>query len=73
MSEDAPRVNRAAVVAGVARDLDAHLRSLRRKLERAALRGEPVERLQARIRREEEQLRRLRAYEQGQLDTRRPE
>lgn len=73
VSEDAPGVSRAAVLAGVTRDLDAHLRSLRRKLERAALRGEPVERLQARVRREEEQLRRLRACGQGLQDTRRPE
>ena len=73
VSEDPTRVSRAAIAAGVTRDLDAHLRSLRRKLERAALRGEPVERLQARVRREEEQLRRLRAYEQGGQDTRRTE
>jgi len=57
----------------VARDLEAHLNSLRRKLERAARRGEPVERLRARIRHEEEQLKRLRAYTQGLSETRRPE
>jgi hypothetical protein len=61
-------------VESVARDLEAHLGSLRRKLERAAGRGEPVERLRARIRSEEEQLRRMRAYGQGvQGGTRRPE
>jgi hypothetical protein len=57
----------------VARDLEAHVNSLRRKLERAARRGEPVERLRARIRQEEEQLKRLRAYTRGLSETRRPE
>jgi hypothetical protein len=69
--DDASTMNRA--VESAARDLDAHLKSLRRKLERAALRGEPVERLRARIRREEEQLKRMRAYGQGLSNARRPE
>ena len=69
--EERPKVSRA--VESVARDLDAHIRSLRRKLERAARRGEAVERLLARIRREEEQLLRMRAHMQGQSNTRRPE
>jgi len=69
--DDASTMNRA--VESAARDLDAHLKSLRRKLERAALRGEPVEHLRARIRREEEQLKRMRAYGQGLSNARRPE
>ena len=66
-----PKVIRAAE--SVASDLDAHIRSLRRKLERAAERGEPVERLLARIRREETQLQRLRAHAQRQSETGRTE
>ncbi len=66
-------VNVSRAVDSVARDLEAHLKSLRRKLERASLRGEPVERLRARIRREEEQLRRMRARAHARPDTRRPE
>jgi hypothetical protein len=62
---DAPRVNRIAAIEGVERDLDAHLSSLRRKLQRATLRGEPVEGLQARIRIEERMIERMRAYRQG--------
>ena len=69
--EETPKVSRA--VESVARDLDAHVRSLRRKLERAARRGEAVEPLLARIRREEEQLLRLRAHAQRHGETRRPE
>jgi len=57
----------------VAGDLEAHVRSLRRKLERAAGRGEPVEHLLARIRSEEAQLRRLRARAQLQAETGRTE
>lgn len=66
-------VNVSRAVDSVARDLESHLKSLRRKLERAALRGEPVERLRARIRREEEQLRRMRARAHAPTNTRRPE
>ena len=66
-------VSRAAIVAGVEQQLDAQLKSLRRKLERAARRGEPVERLQARIHGVEELLRRMRAYDPEQIQTRRPE
>jgi hypothetical protein len=62
---DAPIANPAGTLTRVERILDAHLRSLRRKLERAVLRGEPLDRLQARIRSEEGFLRRMRAYEQG--------
>lgn len=62
---DAPIADRAGTLIRVERVLDAHLRSLRRKLERAVRRGEPLERLQARIRSEEELQRRMRAYEQG--------
>jgi hypothetical protein len=69
--DETPKVSR--VVESVAGDLDAHVRSLRRKLERAAERGQPVERLLARIRREEEQLLRLRAHAQRQGETRRTE
>jgi hypothetical protein len=63
-------VSRPAAVAQVERELDAHLKSLRRKLERAARRGEPVEGLRARIRGEEELLRRMRAYRAGRQETR---
>ena len=66
-----PKVIRAAE--SVASDLDAHIRSLRRKLERAAARGEPVEHLLARIRSEEAQLRRLRARAQLHAETGRTE
>jgi hypothetical protein len=54
--------SQAGTLHGAGRALDAHLRSLRRKLERAGLRGEPVDRVQARIRTEEDLLRRMRAY-----------
>jgi len=57
--------NRAGTVQRVERSLDAHLRSLRCKLKRAVLRGEPGDRLQARIRSEEDLLRRMRAYGQS--------
>lgn len=70
---DAPTANRAGTVERVERDLDAHLRSLRRKLERAVLRGEPVDRLQARIRSEEDLLRRMCVYGQGLGNIRRLE
>ena len=70
---DAPTANRAGAVARVERDLDAHLKSLRRKLEWAVLRGEPVDRLQARIRSEEDLLRRMRAYGHGLGNIRRLE
>ncbi|HEV8637606.1 MAG TPA: hypothetical protein VG370_25590 [Chloroflexota bacterium] len=70
---ETPEVNRLAPVAQVERQLDAHLRSLRRKLERAARRGEPVEGLRARIHDEEALLRRMRAYASGRRTTRRPE
>ena len=66
-----PKVSRA--VESVASDLDAHIRSLRRKLERAAERGEPVEHLLARIRSEDEQLRRLRTHAQRRVETGRTE
>jgi hypothetical protein len=66
---EAQAPNQAATIARVEEELDAHLRSLRRKLERAVLRGEPVERLQARIRGEEKLLRRMRAYNPRGLDT----
>ncbi|MEX2261844.1 MAG: hypothetical protein WD696_07820 [Bryobacteraceae bacterium] len=62
---EAPIIDRAGIVKPVERELDAHLRSLRRKLERAVLRGEPLDRLQARIRSEEDLLGRMRAYRQG--------
>lgn len=62
---DATIADRAGTLTRVDRVLDAHLRSLRRKLERAVLRGEPVDRLQARIRSEVELLRRMRDYQQG--------
>lgn len=67
-----PEVNRLVPVAHVERELDAHLKSLRRKLERAARRGEPVEGLRARVRGDEELLRRMRAYQPGGRETRRP-
>ena len=70
---ETPHVNRFAPVAQVERELDAHLKSLRRKLERAARRGEPVEGLQVRIHGEAELLRRMRAYPTGRRETRRPE
>ena len=70
VSEDATEVNGAAHLAGVERDLGAHLRALRRKLERAARRGAPVERLQARIRGEEELLRQMRGRRPSRQDTR---
>lgn len=50
----------AAHVAGVEHELDAHVRALRRKLERAARRGEPTAHIEARLRGEEELLRRMR-------------
>jgi hypothetical protein len=67
-----PEVNRLVPVAHVERELDAHLKSLRRKLERAARRGEPVEGLRARVHGDEELLRRMRAYQPGGRETRRP-
>jgi hypothetical protein len=70
---ETPEVNRLAPVAQVERELDAHLKSLRRKLERAARRGEPVEGLRARIHGEAELLRRMRAFASGRRTTRRPE
>lgn len=60
-----PRASRAGILERVGRDLEGHLKSLRRKLQRAVRRGEPVDRLQARIRSEENLLRRMRANEQG--------
>jgi hypothetical protein len=68
-----PEVNRSAPIAQVERQLDAHLKSLRRKLERAARRGEPMEGLRGRVHGEEELLRRMRAYQTGRRETRRPE
>ena len=59
---DALVIKRAGAVKRVERDLDAHLRSLRSKLERAVRRGEPVDRLLARIRSEEDLLCRMRTY-----------
>jgi hypothetical protein len=70
---ETPQVDRLAPVAQVERELDAHLKSLRRKLERAARRGEPVEGLRVRIHGEEELLRRMRACQPGRRETRRPE
>jgi hypothetical protein len=70
---ETPEVNRLVPVAQVERELDAHLSSLRRKLERAARRGEPIEGLRARIHGEEELLCRMRAYQTGRQETRRPE
>lgn len=66
--KETPNLNPAGVVARAAEDLDAQLRSLRRKLERAARRGEPTERLEARVRGVEEQLRRLRAYDPARFE-----
>ena len=68
-----PEVSRFVPVAQVERELDAHLKSLRRKLERATRRGEPVEGLRERIHGEVELLRQMRAYQTGRLETRRPE
>ncbi|MDT5156607.1 MAG: hypothetical protein QOH51_964 [Acidobacteriota bacterium] len=65
----APQEIQAGTIARAEQELDAHLRSLRRKLEKALLRGEPVERVQARIRNEEELLRRMRAYNPRDPDT----
>ena len=69
---ETPQVNRFALVAQVERELDAHLKSLHRKMERAARRGDPVEGLRARIHGEEELLRRMRAHQTGRRETRRP-
>lgn len=62
------KLNPAGIVARATEDLDAQLKSLRRKLERAARRGEPVEHLQARVAGVEEQLRRLRAYDPARFE-----
>ncbi|MDT7778840.1 MAG: hypothetical protein QOC99_1352 [Acidobacteriota bacterium] len=59
----------AGTIARAEQELDAHLISLRRKLEKAVLRGEPVEHIQARICHEEDLLRRMRAYNPRGLDT----
>lgn len=67
-----PDYHRLVPVAQVEQEIDAHLKSLRRKLLRAARRGEPVEGLRARIHAEEELLRRMRAYRSGHRETRRP-
>lgn len=64
--------NRLVPVAHIERELEAHLRSLRRKVEWATRRGEPVERLRARIHREEELLRRMRAYRADWRENRTP-
>jgi hypothetical protein len=69
---ETPEVSRLVPVALVEQEIDAHLRSLRRKLERAARLGEPVDGLQARIHGEEELLRRMRAFRTGRRETRRP-
>ncbi len=62
---EAPRMNRAGIIEGIERDLEGHLKSLRRRRERAVRRDEPVDRIEARIRSDEDLLRRLRAYGQG--------
>ena len=67
-----PQVHGPTLVAHVEQEIDAHLRSLRRKLSRAVERREPVEGLQARIRSEEELLHRMRAYRSGRRETGRP-
>jgi hypothetical protein len=69
---ETPDVNRLVPVALVEQEIDAHLKSLRRKLERAARLGEPVDGLRARIHGEEELLRRMRAFRTGRRETRRP-
>lgn len=69
---ETPEVSRLVPVALVEQEVDAHLRSLRRKLERAARLGEPVDGLRARIHGEEELLRRMRAFRTGRRETRRP-
>jgi ribosomal protein S21 len=68
-----PEVSRLVPVGLVEQEIDAHLKSLRRKLERAARLGEPVDGLRARIHSEEALLRRMRAFQVGRRETRRPE
>ncbi len=46
------------------RDLEAHVRSLRRKLDRRLARGEAIEDLAARIRSEDDLIRRMRRTEE---------
>ena len=67
---ETPEVNRLVPVAQVEQEIDAHLKSLRRKLERAARLGEPVAGLRGRIHGEEELLRRMRAFQAGRQETR---
>jgi hypothetical protein len=62
---DTPGVDRLVPVAHVEQAIEAHLRSLRRKLDRVLRRGEPVEGLRARIRSEEQVLRQMRAGHSG--------
>jgi len=64
-----PELHRLVPVALVEQEIDAHLTSLRRKLQQAERRGEPVEGLRARIRSEEELLRRMRAYQPARRET----
>jgi hypothetical protein len=66
-------VSHLVPIALVEQEIDAHLKSLRRKLARAARLGEPVDGLRARIRGEEALLRRMRAFQAGRRETRRPE
>jgi hypothetical protein len=66
-------MSRLVLVTQVEQEIDAHLRSLRRKLERAARLGEPVDGLQARLHGEEELLRRMLSFQSGRRETRRPE
>ncbi|BBA36209.1 uncharacterized protein sS8_4279 [Methylocaldum marinum] len=66
---DAPKINRNGIGNRVEQDLEGHLRALRSKLERAVRRGEPVDRLEARIRSEEDLLRRMRTYRHGVCET----
>lgn len=69
---ETPEAGHVVPVAQAERALDAHLRSLRRKLERAARRGDPVEGLRARVHGEEELLRRMRTYQAARGRTGRP-
>ena len=62
---DARIVEHGGTLRCVERDLAAHVMSLRRKLQRAARRGEQADRLQARIRSEEALLARMQAFRKG--------
>ena len=63
-TDTAAGVRMRPMMEGVQADLEAHLNALRRKRERAKMRGQPIEPIEVRIRHQEQLLRRLRLYSQ---------